>query len=308
MKKIIFFLFAVNFALLSCTKKKTDYEAEIGTAIPESGEFREAAIVHSNGFTISIEALNGICYTGYNEIHVRIKNSQTQEEVQPSSLTYLPIYTDEGGNKKSAPHRYQLNYNAALSYFEGYTVFTPETADNSQWDLYFTFTVENQTYVVKHTINVRTQPNKNLNMTSFVGKDLQTYIIALIAPQKPKVGENELRAGIYKLEKPANPPAANFPDPSQFTFQEVSGYTLQIDPRMPEPAMGNHSSPNNKDLRQIADGLYSGIVNYTMTGNWTLNFLFLNPQGQILKGTVVPPDFTPGVEGRKSELFIDILF
>jgi hypothetical protein len=77
---------------------------------------------------------------------------------------------------------------------------------------------------------------------------------------------------------------------------------------MPEPSMGNHSSINNKDLTQQNDGLYHGVVNYTMTGNWTLNFIMLNQNGKILKGTEVPTDFTPGVEGVKSELYIDILF
>ena len=77
---------------------------------------------------------------------------------------------------------------------------------------------------------------------------------------------------------------------------------------MPEPSMGNHSSPNNKDLVQGDDGFYHGVVNYTMTGNWTLNFIFMNQNGKILKGTEVPKDFTPGVECKKSELFIDILF
>lgn len=45
-----------------------------------------------------------------------------------------------------------------------------------------------------------------------------------------------------------------------------------------------------------------------MTGNLTLNFIMMNYKGRILKGTKVPADFTPGVEGVKSELHIDILF
>jgi len=77
---------------------------------------------------------------------------------------------------------------------------------------------------------------------------------------------------------------------------------------MPEPSMGNHTSPNNVDLTRHDDGLYYGVVNYTMTGNWTLNFILVNQNGFIVKGTEVPTTFTPGVQGVKSELFIDILF
>ena len=116
-----------------------------------------------------------------------------------------------------------------------------------------------------------------------------------------------MTAGIYKYNKPTTTAGA-FPDETQFSYSEVAGYTLKLDPRMPEPSMGNHSSPNNQDLTQQNDGLYHGVVNYTMTGNWTLNLIMMNQNGLILKGTVVPTDFTPGVEGVKSELFIDTLF
>ena len=147
----------------------------------------------------------------------------------------------------------------------------------------------------------------NLNMTAFTASDDEQYFIALVAPQSPGVAENDLVAGIYKYNKPTNLEGA-FPDLSQYSYSIVTDYTLYLDPRMPEPSMGNHSSPNNQDLTQQSDSLYHGVVNYTMTGNWTLNFIFQNDSGRIIKGTEVPTDFTPGIEGEKSELYIDILF
>jgi hypothetical protein len=145
-------------------------------------------------------------------------------------------------------------------------------------------------------------------MTSFVGNDDVNYIIALVAPIKPKVAENELVAGIYKLNANSDNDNDNDNDVLMNAYTSADDYTLVLDPRMPEPSMGNHSSPNNKDLVQKEDKLYYGVVNYTMTGNWTLNFILLNQHGRILKGTKVPLDFTPGVEGVKSELYIDTLF
>lgn len=308
MKKILFFLTAVCFAVLSCTKEKTDYEAEIGTVVTEYDEFKEAVAIHSGSYDISIEALNGTFYKGYNEIRLKITNSQTNENADASAVTFLPIRTNTDGNNVSCPHRYDLVYRPEDNCFSGYSVFTGESNADGSWELYVSFTIAGQTHTARQNIAVQEQTNKNLNMTAFTGKDDEQYFIALVSPQRPKVGENELLAGIYKFAKPINPPSGNFPDASQFSYTQVSGYTLQLDPRMPEPSMGNHSSPNNKDLTQQGDGLYHGLVNYTMTGNWTLNFIMLNQQGQILQGTVVPDDFTPGVEGVKSELHIDILF
>ncbi|TCK83088.1 hypothetical protein [Albibacterium bauzanense] len=308
MKKIILFLAAVCFAVASCTKEKTDYEAEIDTVVTEHYEFKEAASINSEDYKISIEALNGTFYKGYNEIHLIITNTQNNEKVNVSAATFLPIMTHADGSNISCPHQYDLLYKPDDNYFSGYSVFTSESNVNEEWELYISFTVANQTYTAKQSISVQDQPNKNLNMTAFTGKDDEQYFIALVSPQKPKIAENELVAGIYKFNKSTNSPSGTFPDPSQFSYTEVSGYTLMLDPRMPEPSMGNHSSLNNKNLVQQSDGLYHGVVNYTMTGNWTLNFIMLNQNGQILKGTKVPGDFTPGVEGVKSELYIDILF
>ena len=308
MGRVIPFLAAVCLLFASCTKEKTDYEAEIDTVVTEHYEFKEAASASSNSYRISIEALNGTFYKGYNEIRLKITKAQENQAVNATAVKFLPLMTGADNSTASCPHRYDLVYNAGDNYFSGYTVFTSESKTGGTWDLYISFTVNNQAYSVKKSISVQPQINKNLNMTAFTGKDDELYFIALVAPQKPRVAENKLVAGIYKFNKPTNPPSGSFPDPSQYSYTEVSDYTLQLDPRMPEPSMGNHSSPNNKDLTQQSDGLYHGIVNYTMTGNWTLNFTMLNQNGKILKGTQVPANFTPGMEGVKSELYIDILF
>lgn len=308
MKKILFFLTALCLAVVSCTKDKTNYESEIDTIVTEYDEFKEAVAIYSGDYSISIEALNGAFYKGYNEIRLKVTNSQTNEKVNTSAVTFLPIMANIDGSKTSCPHKYDLVYKPGDNYFSGYSVFTSESSTNIDWELYISFTIANKTYTAKEKIKVQQQANKNLNMTAFTGKDDEQYIIALLSPQRPKVGENELIAGIYTFAEPTQPPSGNLPDPSQFSYREVSDYTLELDPRMPEASMGNHSSPNNRDLIQQSDGLYHGVVNYTMTGNWTLNFIMLNQDGQILKGTEVPTDFTPGIEGEKSELFIDILF
>ncbi|RXM52316.1 MULTISPECIES: hypothetical protein [unclassified Chryseobacterium] len=307
MKMYHIFIMGLLLMAVSCTLDKTDYESEINTAVPEHYEFKEAATVNTDGYTISVETLNGTFYQGYNEIRIKITNTQTHENINTSEVTFLPIMSKADGSKTSCPYQYNLSYKKEGKYYSGYSVFTDKSNASGNWKLYLSFTVNQKVYAINEDITVAEQNNKNLNMTSFTGNDGEQYYIALVSPQKPKVAENKLVAGIYKYNKPAVS-TGSFPDPSQFSYSEVKGYTLQLDPRMPEPSMGNHSSPNNKDLIQENDGLYHGVVNYTMTGNWTLNFILLNQNGKIIKGTKVSTDFTPGVPGAKSELFIDTLF
>lgn len=298
---------ALGVAVMSCTIDKTDFEAELNTEIIEYVEFSEAVSINSDDYQISIEALNGTFYKGYNEIRLQLRNIQSNQDIENSEISFLPIITTYNDEVASCPHSYNLEYNDIEDYYSGYVVFTENSSDTESWMLYISFTVEGQIFTVTKDIIVEEQTNKNLNMTSFTGNDGEQYYIALVAPQAPEIGENELVAGIYKYQQPEEE-AGDFPDPSQFTFSEAENYTLLLDPRMPEPSMGNHSSPNNQDLIQHEDGLYYGVVNYTMTGNWTLNFIMLNADGETIKGTEVPTDFTPGVEGVKSELYIDILF
>ena len=80
---------AIAFAAVSCTLDKTDYEAEIGLEIPETYEFKEAVSLNSCNFKISIDALNGTFYKGYNELHLKIVNTQTNQNITTSEVAFL---------------------------------------------------------------------------------------------------------------------------------------------------------------------------------------------------------------------------
>ncbi|GAA3628297.1 hypothetical protein [Flavivirga jejuensis] len=307
MKRLHFVVIVIFVLVTSCTLEKTDYEAELSTETTEYIEFEEVTSITSGDYIISIEALNATLYKGYNEIHLNIINTQTNVSLQDKDVTFLPIVTDANGNKSSCPHAYNLEYNATEGYYLGYAVFTSESDTTISWQLYIDFQEGSQSYKVDQSITVEKQTNMNLNMTAFTGNDNEQYFIALVSPQSPGVAENDLVAGIYKYNQPTSS-EGTFPDPSQYAYSVVQDYTLLLDPRMPEASMGNHSSPNNQDLTMENDGLYHGVVNYTMTGNWTLNFIFQNEKGETLKGTEVSTEFTPGIEGAKSDLYIDILF
>lgn len=303
------FLVWLGLMSVACTKEKTDYEAGLIGPEIDTDSFSEFANTHSGALNIRLESLNGKLYVGYNEIRLEILNESGQQISDKSaSVNMLPILTSMAGESRSAPHSYNLVYNSESNYFYGYAVFPEITQPDQNWVLYIDLNINGNSHQIQQNITVENQTNKNLGMARFTGNDGEQYFIALMAPSKPQVSENELIAGIYKYDRPIEEASLPFPDPTQFSFSKVQNHTLLLDPRMPEPSMGNHSSPNNKDLIQREDGLYTGIVNYTMTGNWTLNFMLLDQNNQVLKGTKVPEDFTPGVQGAKSELHIDILF
>jgi len=305
MKNFIYFA-AVFFTVVACTIDKTDYEAETDSVVPDKQEFKEVFSFEQEQYRIYAEALDGKLYKGYNEIRLHMVNTSTKQEIEDATITFLPVRTTTAGKKESCPNVYQLKFQPQEKYYKGYSVFTEEST-TGKWEVFLHVSIGKQHFEQIQPLVVLPQGNMNLNMTSFTGHDQEQYLIALISPIKPKVAENKLTAGIFKYNTALEEATADVTS-LQHAYTLVENYKLFLDPRMPEPSMGNHSSPNNRDLIQGEDSLYHGVVNYTMTGNWTLNFILQNNQGRILKGTKVPTDFTPGVEGVKSELFIDILF
>src|SRR5690606_11289766 len=106
-------------SVVACTKDKTDYDAEIDRGIIEHFEFKEAVHSDNGAYAISVEALNGTFYRGYNEIRLRITDSKTKENVKASSVKLLPIMTNADGREVSCPHRFDLIYRPDNNYFSG---------------------------------------------------------------------------------------------------------------------------------------------------------------------------------------------
>src|SRR5690606_41958293 len=161
-------------------------------------DFEVVDAIRRDGYNIRFEVLNGTHCKQYYVTRLKITNSQTGAEANATAVTFLPIMAHSYGDNDSCPHRYDLVYRQDESYFSGYSVFTDESGAERTWELYISFTIAGQTHTVKQNISVSEQTNQNLNITTFTGKTEKQYFIALVSPQKPKVGENELVAGIYR--------------------------------------------------------------------------------------------------------------
>lgn len=158
--------------------------------------------------------------------------------------------------------------------------------DASGWTLKLDYEIENQSYTVTETISVFQNDKKNVS--AFMCADNMRYVVSIKEPLQPRIGNNDLTVGLYKME-------------NMMSFPVVAGYTITLDPRM--PGMGNHSSPNNTDLTLSAvDNFYHGNLSLTMTGYWVLNLQLLNSQQEVIKGEAVTE------ENIQSSLFLELEF
>ena len=92
----------------------------------------------------------------------------------------------------------------------------------------------------------------------------QKHIYAVIAPEQPKVGENDLVLGIWKMQ-------------SMESFPEVEGLTVEVAVR---DATGKELSTTTLSYK---DKFYRGKVTYPKAGAYILAYTLKDAQGNVVQ-------------------------
>ena len=186
----------------------------------------------------------------------------------------------------SCPKSLVLKTIADGNTYSGYIVFQMAQNESEYWDLQLNYTIEGKEFSATAVVNVPASAKQRV--TSFMGSDNVRYVIATVAPSQPKVAVNDFSVLVFKMQ-------------DLMSFPMVNGYKVKIDPRM--PSMGNHGSPNNIDLTQVAAGeSYNGKLSLTMSGYWRINLQLLNASQEVLKGEAIT------TEVPESSLYLELEF
>jgi hypothetical protein len=204
---------------------------------------------------------------GFNEIALKIKDNATNQYLKNATVTWMPVMHMAMMNH-SCPKSAVTKVSTDGSVYKGYIVFQMAQNATEYWDLKIDYTINGKAYSMTSVIDVPASAKQRV--TTFTGSDNVRYIAAYVDPHHPKLGLNNMIAGVWKMQ-------------DMMTFPVVDNFKLKLDPRM--PSMGNHGSPNNIDLTQIKTGdLYNGKLSLTMTGLWRINLQLVNASGTVLKG------------------------
>ncbi|WP_430615429.1 hypothetical protein [Flavobacterium sp. JP2137] len=220
---------------------------------------------------------------GSNPVIIQLKSKATAPLSAPEWKTTMHMKSMQHG----APVLPLKPYGQRGDLFEGQLFFqmAGDGSDN-YWELEVQFKDQAQTAVLTTPIEV--VASKYRRIQSFEGRDKNNYVLALIEPETPKIGINDLSAALFKME-------------SMDRFTLVSEGHIQIDPRM--PSMQNHSSPNNLALTSsAADALYRGKLSLTMSGYWKINLQWFDANGNLIKGEAVDDN------NNASSLFFELEF
>lgn len=235
--------------------------------------------------TIELYTENGKFLTGYNAISIRIKDRESNAYIENATASWNPVM--QMPTMQHACPKSEITKNPEKNtLLEGFIIYQMANTDGSGWSLTIDYTVNGSDYSITDTIIV--MASEKQHVMSFKGTDNANYIIALLEPKKPKMGNNVMKVGLFKME-------------TMMSFPVVENHTITLDPRMPD--MGNHSSPNNTSLTyNSTDTMYSGNLSLTMTGYWVLNLKLLNTENEVLKGEDIEESHT------QSSLYLELEF
>lgn len=194
----------------------------------------------------------------YTNFFVEVRDSATSELIDDAHVELMPMM-DMGSMQHAAPYENPASADAVEGLFPCAVVF--QMPGEMGWEL--TIHVHNHHSEgegeVSFPLSVAAPTVARTSMvTGNNGTD--KYIISYVQPSAPQVGMNTMEVTVHKKE-------------SMMSFPADTTLSIVMEPLM--PSMG-HGSPNNVNPTHTANGHYVGQVNFTMTGEWVVDFTLLN--------------------------------
>jgi hypothetical protein len=269
-KYIFFLIVASTFLLVSCGKE----DVKVITAADEVSGLHKVDSLKNGDYTFYVfKKDTGYFKVGYNEVYIQLKNNSTGKYIEDANLTWKPLMHMETMSH-ACPYSTISKVENTSTLYKGHFIFIMASDAMEYWEVTYNYVkgtdtlakVANRPYVIN--------PTGRLRYKRFKGSDDAYYYAVLVNPTESnvQVGTNDISAYLYKQK-------------DLYTFNPVKNYSIEIDPRMPDPSMGNHTSPYNVNLKyDTSAGLYKGKLNLTMTGYWKINLIVKDSVNSVIKG------------------------
>ena len=272
MKKFKYILVAaMAVATLFSCKKDDDKPASKPTpTVPEA---------KVDVYTVRLESSTGTFVMGYNDLTLSVLEA-SGKEVAVEAATFTPWMNmfkgdSKGGFTKEIMHTHTCPHTALAkegNVWKSQALFQMVTGPSGVWFGTITFKVAGKDYELKRLdFEVKPQANKALGtvnrfkLFSEAKPEGQAHLYALVAPESPKVGENEIVLGIWKMENMKN-------------FPKVTDWTVEVSVK----AKDGTEVLSTATLRYERD-FYRGKVSYPKAGAYTLSYTLKNAQGKEIQ-------------------------
>lgn len=261
-------------ALVSCSKDDKKEEKPVTPVAPKT-----VAEQKVETYTVRLQSPTGTFVMGYNDVSLSVVDA-TGKEVAVEAATFTPWMDmfkgdGKGGFSKEIMHTHTCPHTALAkegNVWHSKVLFQMKTAPSGVWFAKVTFKVGGKEYKTDRLdFTVVEQTNKALGkvrnfrvFTEGGNPKGQKHIYAVIAPEQPKVGENDLVLGIWKMQ-------------SMESFPEVEGLTVEVAVR---DATGKELSTTTLSYK---DKFYRGKVTYPKAGAYILAYTLKDAQGNVVQ-------------------------
>ena len=282
MKKIKYILVAaMAVATLFSCKKDDDKPAPLPVPTPEAPKIVAEAKTDDKEktYTVRLQNATGTFVMGYNDLTLTVVDA-SGKEVAVEAATFTPWMDmfkgdGKGGFSKEIMHTHTCPHTALAkegNVWKSQVLYQMVTGPSGVWFGTITFKVAGKDYELKRLdFTVVEQTNKALGkvhnfrvFTEGGNPKGQKHIYAVIAPEHPKVGENDLVLGIWKMQSKEN-------------FPEVEGLTVGV---AVKDATGKELSTTTLSYK---DKFYRGKVTYPKAGAYTLSYTLKDAQGNAIQ-------------------------
>lgn len=265
-------------SVLSCSKKDDDKPTPPVPPTPPT-QLKTVAETKVDTYTVRLQNTSGTFVMGYNDVTLSVTDASGKEvDLQAATFTpWMDMYKGDGkgGFSKEIMHTHTCPHTALAkegNVWKSQVLFQMMTAPSGVWFGTITFKVAGKDYEYKRLdFTVVEQTNKALGkvrnfrvFTEGGNSKGQKHIYAVIAPEHPKVGENDLVLGIWKMQ-------------SMESFPEVEGLTVGV---IVKDAAGKELSTTTLSYK---DKFYRGKVTYPKAGTYILAYTLKDAQGNLVQ-------------------------
>ena len=282
MKKFKYILVAaMAVATLFSCKKDDDKPAPVPVPTPEAPKTVAEAKTDDKEktYTVRLQNTTGAFVMGYNDLTLTVVDA-SGKEVAVEAATFTPWMNmfkgdGKGGFIKEVDFTHTCPHTALAkegNVWKSQALFQMVTGPSGVWFGTITFKVAGKDYELKRLdFEVKPQTNKALGtvnrfrLFSEAKPKGQAHLYALVAPESPKVGENEIALGIWKME-------------SMKSFPKVTDWTVEVSVKAKDGA----EVLSTATLRYERD-FYRGKISYPKAGAYTLSYTLRDAQGNAIQ-------------------------
>ena len=280
MKKFKYILVAaMAVATLFSCKKDDDKPAPVPVPTPEAPKTVAEAKTDDKekAYTVRLQNTTGAFVMGYNDLTLTVVDA-SGKEVAVEAATFTPWMNmfkgdGKGGFIKEVDFTHTCPHTALAkegNVWKSQALLQMVTGPSGVWFGTITFKVAGKDYELKRLdFEVKPQTNKALGTVNrfrlFSGDKGQMHLYALVAPESPKAGENEIALGIWKMENMKN-------------FPKVTDWTVEVSVK----AKDGTEVLSTTTLRYERD-FYRGKVSYPKAGAYTLSYTLKDAQGNAIQ-------------------------